>query len=108
MFLAYLCETPGIPYFRVKDGVKDGKQQLEITFVEHTKLTAMVNELCTSEAVSSKCVGNVETTAEDHLKRKREDSPSFAATKNPRIDDEKKKEKKDPKAADIMVCVDTW
>lgn len=86
----------------VKDGVKDGKQQLEITFVEHTKLTAMVNELCTSEAVSSKCVGNVETTAEDHLKRKREDSPSFAATKNPRIDDEKKKEKKDPKAADIM------
>lgn len=89
--------------FRVKDGVKNGKPQLEITFVEHTKLTAMVTELSTNET-KTKTSTNLVTTSDEKLKRKREDSPCNAQpAKNPRIDDEKKKEKKDPKATDIMV-----
>lgn len=89
-------------FFSVKESVKNGKQQLEITFVEHTKLTAMVTELTSNESVTS-AAGNTESVAEDNLKRKREDSPSNVPVKSARVDDEKKKEKKDPKAADIMV-----
>lgn len=75
----------------VKECVKDGKNAVDVTYVEHTKLNAMITEATTEQVTLP--------VKEESLKRKREDSPEK------KIEDEekKKKEKKDPKAADILV-----
>lgn len=71
----------------IKDIVKDGRNVVEISFVEHTKLNAMITE-------------EAKPVKEEVLKRKREDSPVKIEE-----DDKKKKEKKDPKTNDIMVIL---
>lgn len=66
----------------IKEIVKDGRNALEINFVEHSKLNAMVE---------------VKPSKEEGLKRKREKSPEKGG------EEERKKEKKDAKANDLMV-----
>lgn len=74
----------------IKDVLKDGKSIVEVIFVEHIKLNAVVNEAAGEiKAVSDK---------EESLKRKREESPD-----NKDEDEEEKKRKKDTKATDIFV-----
>lgn len=70
----------------VKDLIKDGKNIVEVSNVEHAKLNAMLAE-------ETKAI----TDGQDSAKRKREESPDRED------DDKKKKEKKDPKTEDIMV-----
>lgn len=86
--------------------MKIGKPLLEVSFVEHTKLTAMVTELSASEGLKAS-VKNVEGTSDENNKRKAEDSISGTPAKHMRLEDEKKKEsKKDAKASDLMVRFD--
>lgn len=68
----------------IKDIVKNGRNVVEINFVEHSKLNAMVTE-------------ETNPVKEENLKRKRDDSPDKAEE-----EEKKKKEKKDPKANDLM------
>lgn len=75
----------------VKENVKDGNVTVDVTYVEHTKLNAMVTE-ATTEIVSN-------PVKEESLKRKCEDSPDKKADD----DEKKKKEKRDPRATDIFV-----
>lgn len=67
----------------IKDIVKDNRNAVEINFVEHSKLNAMVDE-----EVNPK---------EENIKRKREESPEVKYH-----EEERKKEKKEVKANDIM------
>ncbi|XP_069676087.1 N6-adenosine-methyltransferase MT-A70-like protein [Periplaneta americana] len=90
----------------VKDGSKDGKTFLEVVSAEHTKLVAMVNEVEADEVQSEP---GDEQPADEGAKKRRgegevESEPAPKAAKVVAPDkDEKKKEKKDPKAAaDIM------
>lgn len=69
----------------IKDIVKDGQTVVEINFVEHSKLNAMV-----TDEIKPRC--------EESAKRKRDDSPEKVEE-----EDKKKKEKKDTKNNDIMV-----
>lgn len=75
----------------IKDLMKDGKNIVEVTFVEHSKLNAVLNE----------AVGETKTVLEKEecLKRKREESPDGEEED----EDKKKKEKKDSKTTDIFV-----
>ncbi|KAF2885234.1 hypothetical protein ILUMI_20953 [Ignelater luminosus] len=74
----------------IKDLMKDGKNIVEVTFVEHSKLNAVLNE----------AVGETKTVLEKEecLKRKREESPDGEEED----EDKKKKEKKDSKTTDIF------
>ena len=90
----------------MKEGSKDGKTFLEVVSAEHTKLVAMVNELEADEVEPE--VGEEQPSEEGAKKRKTEgEGESEPAPKAAKVvapdKDEKKKEKKDPKAADIMV-----
>lgn len=93
-------------FLSVKDGSKDGKTFLEVVTAEHTKLMAMVNEVEANEAEPE---AREEHPADEGTKKRRgegelENEPSPKATKVVAPDkDEKKKEKRDPKATDIMV-----
>lgn len=71
----------------VKESIKDGKNTVDVINVEHTRLNAMLAE-------------EIKSLPENYesLKRKRVDSPLKEE------EDRKKKEKKDPKTEDIMVC----
>lgn len=87
----------------IRDIVKNGKQMLEITFVEHTKLMAMVAEL---EGGKSE---ETESTVEENtgVKRKREESTqgSTSVVKCARlIDDEEGRKKKDVKSKDAKTA----
>jgi hypothetical protein len=90
----------------VKDGSKDGKTFLEVVSAEHTKLVAMVNEVAADRAEPE---SEEEQTANEEAKKRRgegevENEPAPKAAKVVAPDkDEKKKEKRDPKATDIMV-----
>lgn len=89
----------------VKDGSKDGKTFLEVVTAEHTKLVAMVNEV---EADEAEPEAREEQPADEGTKKRRgegelENEPAPKAAKVAAPDkDEKKKEKRDPKATDIM------
>lgn len=72
----------------IKDVIKDGRNIVEIHFVEHSKLNAMVNE--ETDTVPGKS---------ESLKRKFIDSPEKCNEE----EDKRKKEKKDSKTTDIMV-----
>lgn len=89
----------------VKDGSKDGKTFLEVVTAEHTKLVAMVNEVEADEAGPE--AGDEQPADEVPKKRRGEEIESEPAPKAAKVvapdKDEKKKEKRDPKAADIMV-----
>lgn len=93
-------------FLSVKDGSKDGKTFLEVVTAEHTKLVAMVNEV---EGDEAKPEAREEQPAEEGTKKRRgegelENEPAPKAAKVAAPDkDEKKKEKRDPKATDIMV-----
>lgn len=82
----------------VKDVTKDGKAAMEVTTAEHAKLVAMVNELVSN---SEKKLENPET--ENILKRKRDGDED--SIKGNILEKDSKKDKKDPKATDIMVCI---
>jgi outer membrane biosynthesis protein TonB len=90
----------------VKDGSKDGKSFLEVATAEHTKLMAMVNEV---EADEAEPESREEQPADEGTKKRRgegelENEPAPKTAKVIAPDkDEKKKEKRDPKATDIMV-----
>lgn len=86
--------------------MKIGKQLLEITFVEHTKLTAMVTELTSNDSDNS-ADKNQEVVLDESLKRKLDDSTGGTPAKTVKTsEDEKKKDsKKDAKASDIMVKI---
>ncbi|XP_017773597.1 PREDICTED: N6-adenosine-methyltransferase subunit METTL3 [Nicrophorus vespilloides] len=71
----------------VKETVKDGKNILDVIFVEHTKLNAMVED---NELLEVK---------DETLKRKRDESPEKKVVEE---EDKRKKDKKDPKATDIL------
>ena len=93
-------------FLSVKDGSKDGKTFLEVVSAEHTKLVAMVNEVETDKAEPE--AGEEQPAYEEAKKRRGEGEvetePAPKAAKVVAPDkDEKKKEKRDPKAADIMV-----
>lgn len=72
---------------------------------EHTKLVAMVNEVEADEAQPE--AGEEQPADEGPKKRRGEEVENEPAPKAPKVvapdKDEKKKEKRDPKAADIMV-----
>lgn len=73
----------------VKEIIKDGQTELEVTFIEHTKLNALVED-------------DKLDTGKQITKRKRADSPEHKSIDE---EDKKKKEKIDPKANDIMVSI---
>lgn len=72
----------------IKDLVKDGKSGVEVTFIDVTKVNAMIAEFSPEKN---------ESEGRESLKRKRDD----VCDKN-EDDEKRKKEKKEPKA-DIMV-----
>ncbi|KAF5299557.1 hypothetical protein FQR65_LT09362 [Abscondita terminalis] len=74
----------------IKDVVKDGKNLVEVTFVEHSKLNAVVNEASAETKVINE--------KEDNPKRKKEDSP----VGDEEEEEKRKKEKKDSKTTDIF------
>ncbi|KAK5647317.1 hypothetical protein RI129_002209 [Pyrocoelia pectoralis] len=74
----------------LKDVVQDGKSILEVVFVEHSKLNAVVNE-ATGEL-------KIVNEKEDNPKRKRDESP----VKDDEDEEKRKKEKKDSKTTDIF------
>jgi hypothetical protein len=94
-----------LTFLSVKDGSKDGKTFLEVVTAEHTKLVAMVNEVETDEAKPD--AGEEHPADEGAKKRRGEEIENELAPKALKMvapdKDEKKKEKRDPKAADIMV-----
>jgi outer membrane biosynthesis protein TonB len=103
-----MCNVHSQNYFHifsVKDGSKDGKIFLEVVTAEHTKLMAMVNEVEADEAQLE--VGEEQPAEEGPKKRKGEEVENEPVPKAAKVvapdKDEKKKEKRDPKAADIMV-----
>lgn len=76
-----------------------------MTFVEHTKLTAMVTELTTNEPES---IGEKkqEADSDENLKRKTDettDGTPVKVTKVEECDKRKDKKEKDSKASDILV-----
>lgn len=90
----------------IKDGGKDGL--LEVVSAEHSKLSAMVLELTETEDDSRPTRSSMEPSARGENKRKGEELHNEPGNKAAKIssldkDDAKKsKDRKDPKAEDIM------